>query len=150
MEHNSKLVKDPGGKLVNITLFKQLVEILMYIIATRPDIMHNVGIINRYMEKPMQQHLFATKRILRYLKGTTDSGLFYKKNDQSKLIGFVDSDFTGDMDDRKSTTGYVFKLGSGAIAWSSKKQPIVTLSSTEAEYVVANQVPLKLFGCEEF
>ena len=82
-------------------------------------------------------HLLAAKRILRYLQGTRDFRLWYKKGEQSELIGFTDSDYAGDQDDRKSTSGYAFMFGSAAISWSSKKQPIVTLSSTEAEFVAA-------------
>jgi hypothetical protein len=64
--------------------------------------------------------------------------LFFKKDEKSELIGFTDSDFAGDHDDRRSTSGYVFMLGTGAVSWSSKKQPIVTLSTTEAEFVAAS------------
>ncbi|KAJ4718900.1 Retrovirus-related Pol polyprotein from transposon TNT 1-94 [Melia azedarach] len=90
-----------------------------------------------YMENPKELHLLAAKRIFRYLQGTTDFGLFYKRGEKSDLIGFTDSDYAGDLDDRKSTSGYIFMMGSGAVSWSSKKQAIVTLSTTEAEYVAA-------------
>ncbi|GKV29955.1 hypothetical protein SLEP1_g38828 [Rubroshorea leprosula] len=132
-----KLVKDPGGKSVDSKLYKQIVGSLMYLIATRPDIMHGVSLISRYMEHPKELHLQTAKRILRYLCETADFGLFYKKGDQTDLVGFTDSDYARDLDDRKSTSGFVFMLGSGAISWSSKKQPIVTLSTTEVEYVAA-------------
>lgn len=82
-------------------------------------------------------HLMAAKRILCYLQGTRDFGLFYEEGVKSNLLGFIDNDFAGDQDDRKSTSGYAFMLGTGAISWSSKKQPIVTLSTTEAEFVAA-------------
>ncbi|GKV04797.1 hypothetical protein SLEP1_g16905 [Rubroshorea leprosula] len=132
-----KLVKDPGGRSVDSKLYKQIVGSLMYLTATRPDIMHGVSLISRYMEHPKEFHLQTAKRILKYLCGTEDFGLFYKKGDQTDLAGFTDSDYAGDLDDRKSTSGFVFMLGSGAISWSSKKQPIVTLSTTKAEYVAA-------------
>jgi Cft2 family RNA processing exonuclease len=64
-------------------------------------------------------------------------GLFYRKGEKQELIGYTDSDYAGDQDDRKSTSGYVFMLSSGAVSWSSKKQPVVTLSTTEAEFIVA-------------
>jgi hypothetical protein len=84
-------------------------------------------------------HLAAIKRIMRYVKGTLHYGIMYKHmTDVSlKLQGWSDSNYAGDLDDRKSTSGYVFMLGTGAISWSSKKQPIVTLSTTEAEFVAA-------------
>ena len=77
------------------------------------------------------------KRILRYVKGTLDYCLFYKNGEKSDLIGFTDSDFVGDIDDRKSTSGYVFLFSSAAVSWSSKKQSIVTLLTTEVEYVAS-------------
>jgi hypothetical protein len=91
------------------------------------------------MERPTEMHVAAVKRILRYLKGSLSFGIWYKNGngDDLQLIGWTDSDYAGDSDDRKSTSGYVFKLDSGAISWSSKKQPIVTLSTTEAEFVAA-------------
>ncbi|KAH0726537.1 hypothetical protein KY284_002402 [Solanum tuberosum] len=114
-----KFTKDLGGK------------------TTRPDITHVVSLISRFMENPKELHLLAAKRILRYLKGTVDFGLFYKKDEITELIGFSDSDYAGDLYYRKSTSGYVFMLSSGAVSWSSKKQPIVTLSTTGAEFVTA-------------
>ncbi|KAL0549814.1 hypothetical protein IC582_014303 [Cucumis melo] len=113
----------------------------MYITTTRPDIMHFVmhfvSLINRYMKNPTKMHLFAAKRIFRYLQGTKDYGLFYKNVVKSYFVGFTDSDYAGDIDDRKNTSGYVFMLSLGAISWSSKKQSIFTLSTTEAEFIAA-------------
>ncbi|KAH9779134.1 hypothetical protein KPL71_007611 [Citrus sinensis] len=77
----------------------------------------------------------GVKNIMRYLKGTIELGVFYKKGGNEGLVGYTDSNYAGDLNDRKSTSGYVFMLGSGAVAWSSKKQPIVTLSTIEAEFV---------------
>ncbi|PNX64676.1 copia-type polyprotein, partial [Trifolium pratense] len=85
------------------------------------------------MERPTNLHLTAVKRILRYLKGTLTNGIMYKCDTEKpfKLVGWSDSDYAGGLNDRKSTSGFVFMLRSGAISWSSKKQPIVTLSTTE-------------------
>ncbi|RVW92788.1 Retrovirus-related Pol polyprotein from transposon TNT 1-94 [Vitis vinifera] len=141
-----KLNKDHGGKKVDSIIYKQIVGSLMYLTATRPDIMHSVSLISRYMENPTELHFLAAKKICRYLQGTKDFGLFYKKGKRSDLIGFTDSDYAGDQDNRRSTSGYVFMLGTGAVSWSSKKQPIVTLSTTEAEFVAAQLVPVKLSG----
>ena len=73
------------------------------------------------METPTTLHLQAAKRVLRYLKGTADYGLFYKRGESGKLVGFSDSDYAGDLEDKKSTSGQVFLLSSGAVSWSSKK-----------------------------
>ncbi|MBE2321243.1 Ty1/Copia family ribonuclease HI, partial [Solirubrobacter sp. CPCC 204708] len=123
---------------VDPTYFKSLVGSLRYLTCTRPDILYGVELISRYMETPDQSHLNAAKRILRYIKGTVNEGLFYTTTENFSLIGYSDSDWGRDLDERKSTTGFVFFLGNTAFTWSSKKQAIVTLSSCEAEYVAAS------------
>ncbi|KAE8676439.1 hypothetical protein F3Y22_tig00111614pilonHSYRG00169 [Hibiscus syriacus] len=95
------------------------------------------GVMSRYMQNPKKPHLEAVQRILRYVKNTIDYGLLYKKGEDCKLVGYCDADYAGDHDTRRSTTGYVFKLGSGTISWCSKRQPTVSLSTTEAEYRAA-------------
>lgn len=132
----SKISKDVNGIEVDSSIFyKQLVGSLMYLITTRPDIMYAVSLISRYMSKPTEMHLSAAKRVFRYLQGTTGFGIFYQQKGNEELVGFTDSDYAGCVDDRKSTSGYAFILGEGAVAWCSRKQPIVTLSTTEAEFV---------------
>ncbi|XP_075479527.1 secreted RxLR effector protein 161-like [Primulina tabacum] len=132
-----KVDKDEGGTLIDATQYKQMVGSLMYLTATRPDLMFAVSLISRFMARPTQLHFAITKRILRYLKGTVDHGVFYKRGGTSDLVAFTDSDYAGDIGDSKSTSGYVFMMCGGAVAWSSRKQPIVTLSTTEAEFVAA-------------
>jgi len=135
----------PGMKLsrtdtrpkADATLYKQAVGSLMYLTATRPDLMYVVSLISRFMENPSESHWNAVKRILRYIKGTIELGMLYKRGEDITLVAYTDSDYAGDVDDRKSTSGFVFSLGTGAVSWSSKKQPIVTLSTTEPEYIVA-------------
>ena len=134
----TKLSKFEEGELVDATLFKSLVGSLRYLTCTRPDILFGVGLVSRYMETPTTSHLKAAKRILRYIKGTIDFGLYYSTSNNFKLVGYSDSDWAGDVDDRKSTTGFLFYMGETTFTWSSKKQPIVTLSTCEAEYVAAN------------
>jgi len=109
----------------------------MYLTATSPDIMFVVSLISRYMGNPSQLHLQAARKVLRYLKGTADFGLFYKKEGDEELTVYTDSDYPGDLDERKSTSGYVFLLSSAAVSWSAKKQPVVCLSTTEAEFIAA-------------
>lgn len=133
----NKLSRDEKGKAVDSTQYMQMIGCLMYLLATRPDLTFSVCLIARYMERPTEIHLAAAKRVIRYLRGTTMLGIMYERKASVELQGWTDSDYAGDIDDRKSTSGYVFKLSSGSVSWSSKKQPIVTLSTTEAEFVAA-------------
>ncbi|KAL1218311.1 Retrovirus-related Pol polyprotein from transposon TNT 1-94 [Cardamine amara subsp. amara] len=134
-----KLTREGAGELVNPTLFKKLVGSLRYLTATRPDLIYSVNLVSRFMESPTEQHMLAAKRILRYIQGTTGFGIQYRREygAKEKLVGYVDSDYAGDEDDRRSTSGYTFMIGNGAVSWASKKQSIVTLSTTEAEFVAA-------------
>ncbi|XP_016755287.1 uncharacterized mitochondrial protein AtMg00810-like [Gossypium hirsutum] len=119
-EPSMNLSVDSSRDPVNPTLFKSIIGSLRYLTIMRPDIMYVEGIVSRYMEKPKQDHLIAAKRILRYIKGMMDEGLFYTNSQSSKLIGYLDSDYGGDLDDRKSTSEYLFHIGSAAFSWSSK------------------------------
>ncbi|XP_019414568.1 PREDICTED: uncharacterized protein LOC109326331 [Lupinus angustifolius] len=119
-EYDLKLNKVSEGKKVDNTLFKQIVGSLIYLTATRPDIMHFVSLISKNMESPTEMHLLVAKRILRYLQGTKQFKLFYKKGEKSELIGFTDSDFAGDQDDRRNTSDYVFMLDTWVVSWLSK------------------------------
>ena len=89
------------------------------------------------MERPQEAHWPAAKRILRYVNGMKGFGILYSSSESFMLTSYTDSDWAGSVDDRKSTSGYVFHLGSGAFSWASKKQPVVALSTTEDKYVAA-------------
>jgi hypothetical protein len=115
---------------------------LMYaMVCTRPDIAHAVGVLSRYMSKPGKEHWTTVKRVFRYLRGTTSYGLCYQGRPGLDRVvdihGFVDADWAGDLDRRRSTSGYVFNLFGGAISWMRKRQAVVALSTTEAEYMEA-------------
>eukprot|EP00253_Pinus_taeda_P006398 PITA_06398 len=133
----TKLSKDYEGSDVKPTLFKRLVDNLMYLIVTRLDIIQGVSLISIFMETPKDTHWSAGKRILRYITGTRDCGIMYASTEKKDLIGYIDSDFAGSLDDRKSTSCFAFHLGSGVSSRASKKQPIVTLSLVESKYVAA-------------
>ncbi|KAJ4730101.1 Retrovirus-related Pol polyprotein from transposon TNT 1-94 [Melia azedarach] len=109
---------------------------LMYaMVCTRPDLAQSVSVVSRFMGEPGKEHWQAVKRIFRYLKGTFDVGLIYRGDTQCLVTGFSDSDYVGDVDSRRSMTGYVFTLGSSVVSWKATLQPTVTLSTTEAEYM---------------
>ncbi|KAE8692022.1 hypothetical protein F3Y22_tig00110863pilonHSYRG00024 [Hibiscus syriacus] len=112
---------------------------LMYaMICTRPDLAHAVSQVCKYMSKPGKQHWEAVKWIFRYLKGTVGHGIvFGSQRDNPLVVGYVDSDYAGDLDNRRSTTWYVFTLGEGPICWKSTIQSVVALSTTEAQYMAA-------------
>ena len=120
--------------------YSQLVGALMYLaIATRPDIAHSVGLLARFSSNPGVAHWKALKHLCRYVQGTKDFKLCYAPDPETKqrFVAYADADFGGDPDSRRSTTGMVVKMGTGAISWSSKLQAILTLSTTEAEYIAA-------------
>ena len=108
---------------------------LMYLTTTRHDLMFSISLFNRFMASPKRSHWKAGKRVLRYILGIVDHGIHYKRNVDNVLVGYSDSDWGGNIDDFKSTSGYVFNIGSGAVSWASKKQDVVALSTTEAEYI---------------
>ncbi len=103
--------------------------------SSRPDISFAVSSLARFSSKPTNEHWTALKRLLRYLKGTLTQGILYTKDGSSSIIGYTDSDWVGDVNDRKSTSGYMFLLSGGPISWRSQQQKCVALSTAEAEYI---------------
>jgi hypothetical protein len=137
MQPGTTLQNDDGtvklqGK--ETTWYKQLVGSLMYLMtATRPDLAYTMSRLSKFFEQPSEMHANAAKRVLRYLKGTTGKGIKYNGN--GVFAGYTDADFAGDVDDRKSTGGFVFILHGGAVSWKAKKQALPALSTVEAEYI---------------
>ncbi|XP_052480482.1 secreted RxLR effector protein 161-like [Gossypium raimondii] len=125
-----KLSRQGSGEPICETMYKSLIGSLLYLTATRPDIMFVVSVLSRYMNCCNDQHFQAAKRVLRYIKGTIDHGVLFKRAENMKLIGYVDSDWAGSSDDMRSTSGYAFSLGSGMFCWSSKKQSQVAQSTS--------------------
>jgi hypothetical protein len=120
----------------DVTLYQAAIGSLNYAaICTRPDLSTAVGILSKFMQRPGKEHWVGIKRVLRYIKGTLSYGLVYSPSDSFRLLAYSDSDWAGCVETRKSTSGYVSRLGNCTISWRSKKQPIVALSSTEAEYI---------------
>ena len=134
----SKLMKEDDTPLCDANLYRSLVGSLMYLTATRPDIMYAVNLVARFMHQPHESHWRIAKRILRYVSGTKFYGLFYDAYNDSNLVAYIDADWEGSLDDQKSTSGYIFLFGGKPISWSSKKQPTVALSTAEVEYIAAS------------
>ncbi|KAE8669377.1 putative LRR receptor-like serine/threonine-protein kinase [Hibiscus syriacus] len=113
-------------------------SLMFAIICTRPNIAQAVGVVSLYMENPGKEHWNTVNRILRYIKGTSNVALYYEGSNLL-INGYVDSDYAGDLDKSKSTTGYAFKVAGGVVSWVSKLQSVVATSTTEAEYVAVTQ-----------
>ncbi|GJS19906.1 putative ribonuclease H-like domain-containing protein [Tanacetum coccineum] len=131
------LVQDGDAADVDEHLYRSMIGSLMYLTASRPDIMFAVCACARFQVSPKSSHLLAVKRIFRYLKGKPSLGLWYSKDSPLELVAYTDSDYAGATQDRKSTTGGCQFLGNRLISWQCKKQTVVATSTTEAEYVAA-------------
>ncbi|KAJ4707148.1 Retrovirus-related Pol polyprotein from transposon TNT 1-94 [Melia azedarach] len=134
---NQKLTKFDGDTKADAFRYRSLVGSLLYLSATRSDIMFATSLLSRFMQNPSQVHFGAGRRVLRYLKGTHDLGILFKPEAELNLFGYVDSDWAGCIDDGKSTSGYAFSVGSGMFSWCSKKQDVVAQSTAEAEFIAA-------------
>lgn len=145
--NNAKPVKTPSEPGVYLQTsdsdiktkypYREAVGSLIFLsTVSRPDICFAVNQVSRFINNPNEKHWQAVKRILRYLKGTIDFVITYEKtNSVFKLVGYTDSDYAGCIETRKSTSGYIFMLGNAPITWSSQRQSVVALSTTEAEYI---------------
>jgi hypothetical protein len=130
-----RLQKDDGDPLPKENRYRELVGGILYLANTvRPDLSYAAGLLARFSNSPTTTHLGAGMNVLRYLAGTKGMGLQWEKGSE-RFVGYVDSDYAGDLDGRKSTSGYAFMSGSAAVSWGSKLQPVVALSTVEAEFV---------------
>lgn len=141
VDTSSKLPAATGSPVDDPTMFRSLAGALQYLTFTRPDISYAVQQICLFMHDPRAPHLAALKRILRYIKGTADHGLFVPSSADLSLVAYSDADWEGCPDTRRSTSGYCVFFGSSLVSWSSKRQTTASRSSAEAEYRgVANAV----------
>jgi len=137
MHPTCTLSKEDQGSKVDQKLYTGMIGSLLYLTASRPDILFSVCLCARFQSDPREPHLTAVKRIFRYLKGTTNLGLLYKKYSDYKLVGFCDADYAGDRIERKLTSGNCQFLGDNLISWVSKRQATIALSTTETEFISA-------------
>jgi len=140
---------DEHGITVDQTKFRGLIGSLLYLTASRPDITFVVCMCARFQANPKDSHFNAAKRILKYLKGTTNVGLWYPNEATLNLKGYSDSDFAGCKLDRKSTSGTCHLLGASLISWNSKKQACVALSTAEAEYIAAGSCCAQIYWLKQ-
>uniref|UniRef100_A0A2N9FPX7 Integrase catalytic domain-containing protein n=1 Tax=Fagus sylvatica TaxID=28930 RepID=A0A2N9FPX7_FAGSY len=130
--------------------YSSAVGSLMYaMVCTRPDIAHAVGVVSRFMVNPSKEHWEAVKWIFRYLRGSSKSCLSFGSS-KPVLEGYTDADMTGDLDGRKSTSGFLFTFAGGAVSWQSKLQKCVALSTTEAEYIAATEAGKEMLWMKRF
>ncbi|XP_057806168.1 secreted RxLR effector protein 161-like [Salvia miltiorrhiza] len=123
--------------------YSNLVGSLMYtMVCTRPDIAHVISVCSRYMADPGKDHWEVLKKVLRYLKGSADKALLFERNVEysgDPIVGFTDSDYAANEDNRRSQSGYIFTLFGSAVSWKSSLQHVVALSTTEAEYMAVTE-----------
>ncbi|XP_075086090.1 secreted RxLR effector protein 161-like [Nicotiana tabacum] len=139
MSPSTSLDKDEQGNPVDETKYRGMIGSLLYLTASRPDIMFSVCKYARFQSAPKESHLTAVKRIIRYLIRTISHGLWYPRSNNFKLEGFSDVDLADDKEDRKSTSRTCQLLRKALVSWNSKKQGSVVLSTTEAEYIPIGQ-----------
>jgi hypothetical protein len=127
---------EDGGDipLVDNTLYRQLVGSLLYLTHSKQDLSYAVSVVSRFMQEPHELHWKVTKHILQYVQGTITFGIHYAADSTLDLIGFTDSDGASNSIDCKTTFSYSISLSSGPICWSSKKQVVISLSSSKEEY----------------
>ena len=135
MHASNPLSKDKSSKPIDQTIYKGMISLLLYLTTNRHNIMYIVFLCTRFQFDPQQSHLKVVKRILHHHLGTTNQSLFYKKNQDFKLVGYCDADYEGDRNERKSTIGVCHYIGPCLISWASKKQNSIALSIEEAKYV---------------
>ena len=138
MSPNVKLTVDLLGKSVNPSLYRSIIDSLLYLVASRPDISYSVGVCARYRANPKESHMTALKRIIKYVKTTAEFGVWYSNDTNDVLAGYSDADWAGNADDRKSTSRGYFYVGNNLVSWMSKKQNSISLSTAETQYIAAS------------
>ena len=144
-----KLRKDESGKGLDETLYTSMIGSLLYLTASRPKITFNVGACARCQACPREFHLIALKHVIRYMIGTLELGLWYSFNTHVDVACYTNADCAGNVDDWKNTSGGFFNIGNCLVAWMSKKQNSVSLSTAEVKYIAIGSCYTSLFWIKQ-
>ena len=149
MSPNVKLTVDLLGKSVDSSLFRNMIGSLFYLTNSRPDISYSVGMCARYQANPKKFHMIALRRIIKYVKTTSDFGVWYNKDIDDVLAGYFVVDWAGNADDKKNTLEGCFYVGNNLVSWMSKRQNSISLSTTEAEYIATGSCCTQLLWMQK-
>jgi hypothetical protein len=149
MQTSCKLRKDDDSKSTDQRQYRSMIGSLLYVTTSRPYVMQAVGQVARFQAAPKESHVLAVKRIFRYLKGTEEFGLWYPKGKDLSLIAYIDANWAGCIDDRRSTSGAVFYLGECLVSCLSKKQSSISLSIAEVGYIAVAACCTQVFWMKQ-
>ncbi|KAG9459176.1 hypothetical protein H6P81_003684 [Aristolochia fimbriata] len=149
MSTTDRICKDKNGTPADPTLYRSIIGSLLYLTASRPDICYSVGLCARFQSAPKESHVKTVKRIIRYVKSTFNLGIWYAAETRNVLAGYSDADWAGNTNDRKSTSGGCFYLGTNLVSWYSKKQNSISLSTAEAEYIATGSCCAQLLWMKQ-
>ena len=149
MSPNVKLIIDLLGKSVDSSIYRSMIGSLLYLTVSRPDISYNVGVCARYQVNPKESHVIALKRIIKYVKTTANFDVWYSKDTNDVLAGYSDTDWAGNADARKSTSGGCFYVGNNLVSWMSKKHNSISLSTVEAKYIIVGSYYTQLLWMQK-
>lgn len=132
LDQNGKISANAGFVLEDATMYRKMVGSFIYVTISRPNLSYTIGLESQFMQAPHKPHLDCVGHTLRYLRATADYAFFYATSVALVLYGYTDADWASSILDKRSTSGYMFSIGSAVVTWSSKKQPTIALWSTEA------------------
>ena len=149
MSLNVKLTVNLLGKSVDSSLHRSMIGCFLYLNASQPDISYSVRVCARYQANPKESHIIVVKRIIKYVKTTSNFGVRYDKDTNDVLAEYSDANWAGNANDQKSTSSGCFYLGNNFVSWMSKKQNSISLSTAEAEYIAASSYYTQLFWMQK-
>jgi hypothetical protein len=149
MSTSVKLSSAMARNLVDQTMYRSMINSLLYLTTSRPDIPFSVGVCARFQANPKESHMTTVKRILKYINATANFGVYLFRDTSLKLARYSDADWARNADDRKSTSKGHFYVGTNMVAWMSKKQNFISLSTAEAEYIATGSCCTQLIWMKQ-